>query len=139
MKAITTTDHNYYEVTLVVAVPNYGDNSITPLDYIHQLDNELVVLEAAEKRVSLHTMEPTAAVVVTNVVNKTTSSTNVVAPKKAKRKTKKEVNANKPWLVEHILLAVELSENGKTNKQIGKQLCRSEKAVALAIWKFKKG
>lgn len=137
MKAITTTDHNYYEVTLVVAVPNYGDNASTALDYIAGMDSAVIVLEATEKRLSLHTT--VAAAVVTNVVNNTTTSTNVVAPKKAKRKTKKEVNANKPWLVEHILLAVELSENGKTNKQIGKQLCRSEKAVALAIWKFKKG
>jgi len=137
MKAITTTDHNYYEVTLVVAVPNYGDNGSTALDYIAGMDSAVIVLEATEKRLSLHTTVATA--VVTNVVNNTTTSTNVVAPKKAKRKTKKEVNANKPWLVEHILLAVELSENGKTNKQIGKQLCRSEKAVALAIWKFKKG
>ena len=136
MKAITTTDHNYYEVTLVVAVPNYGDNASTALDYIAGMDSAVIVLEATEKRLSLHT---TVATAVTNVVNNTTTSTNVVAPKKAKRKTKKEVNANKPWLVEHILLAVELSENGKTNKQIGKQLCRSEKAVALAIWKFKKG
>ena len=137
MKAITTTDHNYYEVTLVVAVPNYGDNASTALDYIAGLDSAVIVLEATEKRLSLHTT--VAATAVTNVVNNTTTSTNVVAPKKAKRKMKKEVNAGKPWLVEHILLAVELSENGKTNKQIGKQICRSEKAVAIAIWKFKKG
>lgn len=137
MKAITTTDHNYYEVTLVVAVPNYGDNASTALDYIAGMDSAVIVLEATEKRLSLHTT--VAATGVTNVVNNTTTSTNVVAPKKAKRKMKKEVNAGKPWLVDHILLAVELSENGRTNKQIGKQLCRSEKAVAIAIWKFKKG
>ena len=78
MKAITTTDQNYYEVTLVVAVPNYGDNGSTALDYIAGMDSAVIVLEATEKRLSLHTT--VAAAVVTNVVNNTTTSTNVVAP-----------------------------------------------------------
>lgn len=73
---IKTTDCDIYEVTLVVAIPNYGENGAdaTALDYIlNELDSEITVLSSSELLLSLipETATPTSA----TTLAKTTQAT----------------------------------------------------------------
>ena len=145
---IKTTDHRYYEVTLVVAIPDYlggGDNGYTALDAISQAlndDVEIVVLEMAQTEVQL---VPKTAATKPAYVGTTTTTAYVAgtAPTLAKKPTKrvksKAPNGSKRWTTEDTTTVLELHLKGVSYTEIGKVVGRSKSSVANILWYINKG
>lgn len=145
---LKTTDHRYYEVTLVVAIPDYfggGDNGYTALDAISQAlndDVEIVVLEMAQTEVQLVAK---AAATKPAYVGTTTTTTYVAgtAPTLAKKPTKrgkgKAVNGSKRWTTEDTTTVLDLHLKGVSYTEIGKVVGRSKSSVANILWYINKG
>jgi DNA-binding IclR family transcriptional regulator len=147
---IKTTDHRYYEVTLVVAIPDYqaGDNGYTALDALSEALNqetELVVLEMAQTEVQLvvktETTKPiTSAVTTTTYTNIVNAGGKVVTASKPKaRKKVKAAKAYTRWTDAEVLAMMELHDKGVSVKEIAKVTGRSVSAIGNAVWVYKKG
>jgi hypothetical protein len=148
---IKTTDHRYYEVTLVVAIPDYqaGDNGYTALDALSEAlnqESELVVLEMAQTEVQLVvktalTKPVTSAVTTTTYTNIVNGAEKKVAKvsKAAARRRAKAKNAFKRWTDEEVLTVMELHAKGVCAQEIAKVTGRSVSAIGNAVWVYKKG
>lgn len=156
---LKTTDHRYYEVTLVVAIPDYfggGDNGYTALDAISQAlndDAEIVVLEMAQTEVELvvkaATTKPVASAVTTttytNIVNADVVLAKKATAKKATAKATTRKQNNRPanshvaWTDEMVCEVIELKEKGVGNKEIAKITGRSASAIGNCIYYYYKG
>jgi len=115
-------EHSIYEVRLVVAIPNYNGKKGNALDAIVPfIESDIVMLEFEQNELSLM---PAKA-------EKTTA-------RRAKRATVKTTNSHQRWTDQSIERVFNLLSAGKTPKQIGDELGRSQKAVELLIWKWSK-
>jgi hypothetical protein len=148
-------DHRYYEVTLVIAIPDYfggTDNSYTALDAVTQAlrdDAELIVLEMEQSEVYFITKpaDPIIVKPVSNAVTTTTYTNTVInngskVAKASKPKARKKVKAKlayKRWTDEQILYMMELHNAGVSVKEIARVTGRSASAIGNAVYQYKKG
>lgn len=144
-----TSDMRYYEVTLVVALPNYLGGNWTGLDAVAQAlrdDSELIMLEMAETEVHLTTKAATPTVVANTVTTTTSTNTvNAIAKKVAKaakvktRKRVKAANSHQRWTNKQVLTVMALHSKGVSTKEIAKVTGRSTSAIANAVYVYNKG
>lgn len=144
-----TSDMRYYEVTLVLAMPDYLGGNWTGLDAVAQAlrdDAEIIVLEMAQTEVQLTTKAVTPTTVAKSVTTTTSTNTvNVVAKKVAKaakvktRKRVKATNSHQRWTDEQVLTVMALHGKGVSIKEIAKVTGRSTSAIANAAYIYNKG
>jgi hypothetical protein len=168
MKPIEMKEHLLYEVRMIVAVPNYGAGTSSPLDLLalqNLEQDDMIVLDMSELELCLMhqvhgfgdiateiviAQEKQAAAVITPAVD--WGNANSVMDYKyqkgiaareaqAKRATRTTIDAPHSydkWTKQETKAMWQLKKQGLTTKQIGDSLGRSEKSISNHIYVSRK-
>ncbi|CAB4153568.1 hypothetical protein UFOVP625_6 [uncultured Caudovirales phage] len=147
MKPIEMKEHLLYEVRMIVAVPNYGAGTSSPLDLLalqNLEQDDMIVLDMSELELCLmHQVHGFGDIATEIVIAQEKQAAAVITPavdwgKRAARTTVQAPHSYDKWSKQETKAMWQLKKQGLRTKQIAKALGRSEKSIANHIYVSRK-